>query len=76
MPKTTVLRQGGEMPGAVPSNLLRLPDALEQQLRTKSLSHLAKLAVRADFRSFKDTVRQVEFVEHCLHALPELDLRE
>ena len=57
-------------------DLLRLPDALEQQLGAQRLGHLVQLAVGADFSTLKDTVRKTEFVEHCLHALPELNFRK
>lgn len=57
-------------------DLLRLPDALEQQLGAQRLGHLAQLAVGADFRALEDAVRQTEFAEHGFHPLPKLDLRE
>ena len=49
---------------------------MEQQLGTQRLGHFVRLAVRIDFRTFKDTIRQAEFVEYGSHALTELDLRE
>ena len=57
-------------------DLLRLPDALEQQFGDQRLGQLAQLAVGADFRALEDAVRQAELAEHGLHPLPELDLRE